>query len=215
LYQTCSSPTATLASAFDLASSTNIIIATTPRTEMVFSYPPDGYIDGRRLGGAIQNMDFHGARLPWPIPSTDWIEAQARNNVTLSFANMTEAEQTFMFPIQLTTPKFDRILEYDPDVSITLLFNPGDSLAPEGRGPASQDPILTTDIQAGVVVAIVLGALAAAGIAAFVFAKWVFPYMKQRNASKGKTQEIETEETTRPASKSTGGWTRSSKPSEL
>eukprot|EP01122_Echinamoeba_exundans_P009674 TRINITY_DN3470_c0_g1_i1.p1 TRINITY_DN3470_c0_g1~~TRINITY_DN3470_c0_g1_i1.p1 ORF type:complete len:611 (+),score=83.32 TRINITY_DN3470_c0_g1_i1:177-2009(+) len=183
VYKQCQSDVASLFTAFDLNSGEQIVGGKTRRTEMNLAYPADGVIDGRILGGAADNMIIHASRLPWPLPSAEWLEAYNVNNRTAPFSFLKATEQSLVIPLQLKVPRVIDRLDYDPDVSITLLFDP------EATAP-SEIPV--AEIQVGLIVGVVFAAIVIVAVGITVFAKVIFPYMQKRLEKKGSVELDET-----------------------
>jgi hypothetical protein len=193
-FKECKSPTAYIFTIFDLGSGQHVVSASSNRTEMTLSYPAEGLIDGRILGGVANNLIVHGARSPWPLPSADLLEAYSVNNETAPFTYIPATEQSLVIPLQLTVPRVMNRLDYDPDVSVSLLFDPdaGNPLLPSAS-PLQED--IPKEVQIGVVIAVVVAAVAAAAISVALFAKVIFPFLEKRKQAlrARNVEEVDTE----------------------
>jgi hypothetical protein len=208
LYKQCLSSSASLFTAFDLISGEQIIGAKTFRTEMSLSYPLDGVIDGRILGGAANNMIVHGSRLPWPLPSAEWLTTYSVNNKTAPISYIPVREQSLVVPLQVTVPRVISLLEYDPDVSITLLFDPE---------PTPPSEFVTPEVQVGLIIGVIVAVIVVIAVGIAVFAKVIFPYMQRRKEARAGVELDEQPSSrtgTSPAQtqKAQSTWTRSTLP---
>jgi hypothetical protein len=129
-----------------------------------------GFVDGEPLQG--DNAAVFLARIPHPLPSALWLEKVKQANGSVIVPAMPESTQSVSIPIEISVIRFKKAVFYDPDISITLLFDPS-------QADPSSAPQQAADIQAGVtvgvIVAIVVVAVAVA-IGLTVFAVVVFPY---------------------------------------
>lgn len=147
---------------FEIEAKTNTI-------DMLFRYGLEAFADGP----VIRPRVFI-SRQPYPLPSATWLAAWLLNNKAPMFPPIPDSEQSFVFPMFMKVRQYDRLLQYDPEISLTLLFDP------EPLPPTSE--ISSAGISAGVIAAIVVVPLVmAAGVT--VFALVVFPYLKQRRAA--------------------------------
>jgi hypothetical protein len=170
----CTSPTANFsASIYGLFSgqAEHGYIFQTTKTRMSLGFAMVGEIDGRILSGLRRNFNVVAQRSPWPLPSAAFMENYAALNRSFNYTKMPVEEQVLIVPLQLEVPKILDRLYYDPDISITLLFDPNESpnLAPE-LGATTQNYTTVT-----IVVVVVLVVVIALGI--LVFAKVVFPFV--------------------------------------
>eukprot|EP01122_Echinamoeba_exundans_P016556 TRINITY_DN842_c0_g1_i4.p1 TRINITY_DN842_c0_g1~~TRINITY_DN842_c0_g1_i4.p1 ORF type:complete len:278 (-),score=42.23 TRINITY_DN842_c0_g1_i4:698-1531(-) len=199
----CSSPLANLTSVYNLVTGEQFIQGASNKTRMTLSYPVEGTIDGRPLLFLRNYAVFVGVH-PLPLPVYKWLNVYANRGLEppVSGIDLAEEEQTIAIPIDLSIPKIERSMYYDPDVSIVLLFDPDpdDAAAPVindlGAG-ANQ----TAVIIAVVVVIVVVAA------AVLLFAKFVFPYLRAR--TKGAV-ELEDEH---DRQRSSSAWKRGAAPS--
>lgn len=142
---------------------------------MTYQYKLDGTIDDVPVTGF--NAKVFLSRFPFPLPSALWLERHTAGNGNTSFDRMPFSEQSVLYPITFAFRPVARKFAYDPDVSITLLFNPG--LVP--ATPEEQN-IVSTGISVGAIIAIVVGCLVAiAGVT--LFAVFVFPYVSHVSSS--------------------------------
>jgi hypothetical protein len=207
--KTCSSNVSSLASAFDLNTGLFVLQSASERTQMTLAYPSEGMVDGRTLSGFDQNLYVVVGRIPYPLPSADVLEAYKLNGKNLTISNIPEEQQTFMLPVVLAVPLFQHILFYDPDVSITLLFNPEDQ--PPNVATAPLDTV-SSDVKVGVVVGAVVGSVAAAALVVLFFATIVFPYMRRRKESAKELQELEDPIASSVDQRASSVWKQSTKP---
>eukprot|EP01122_Echinamoeba_exundans_P007371 TRINITY_DN2253_c0_g1_i1.p2 TRINITY_DN2253_c0_g1~~TRINITY_DN2253_c0_g1_i1.p2 ORF type:complete len:170 (-),score=28.40 TRINITY_DN2253_c0_g1_i1:329-838(-) len=119
------------------------------------------------------------ARFPQPLPSVIWIDRNVAAGGNFSFPTMQPEDQAYIIPIRFTLVKFYRKLEYDPDVSISLLFTPDDNIE---STPQEIDQV-NQGLTAGAIVGIVIAIIAAIAGVTF-FAGWVVPYRRKRNEDK-------------------------------
>eukprot|EP01122_Echinamoeba_exundans_P002176 TRINITY_DN12135_c0_g1_i1.p1 TRINITY_DN12135_c0_g1~~TRINITY_DN12135_c0_g1_i1.p1 ORF type:complete len:611 (-),score=83.87 TRINITY_DN12135_c0_g1_i1:285-2117(-) len=206
----CSSSVANLNSFYDFASGNSILIARTKTVEFRYAYSLIGTLDGVPLYSNTSSIIAH--RLPVPLPSSRWLEANRRAGFIVQSNNMTDAEQSFCIPVELFMPPFQKKFYFDPDVSITLLFDPNDNVAPE-----ETDPGVQAAGSVGLIVGlIVVGVVVLASIT--LFATVIFPYLKRRNA-KHNGVELEEAAGSSPTgnvedeSAKNAGWVKSSTPS--
>lgn len=169
----CYSPIASFFTQFDLRNSETIVGVETQRTRMGLAFPLSGKLDGRILSGIASNFQVFSGRYPWPLPSGLFLESYANVGIVPNFTNIPIEEQTYIFPLQLVVPIILRRLDYDPDVSITLLFDPN-AVPSASFAPDIAEISSSTTIIIIIVVVIVAGIIAIAGVA--IFAKIVFPY---------------------------------------
>jgi hypothetical protein len=144
------------------------LVVRTGTAELQYIYDVNGTIDG--VPTYADTAKIFVARFPAPLQSSRWLEIVRKAGFTLTVNNLTEAEQSFAMLVEITVPEFREKLFFDPDVSITLLFDPNDNLAPE----ATDDGVKATTPVAlivGLVVGIVV-VIAAVTLLATV----VFPY---------------------------------------
>jgi hypothetical protein len=203
----------------------------TKTIEFQYAYRVEGSIDGIPLFG--NNSAIYAPRLPLPLPSTRWLEANRRGGFTVP-SNLTEESQSFAIPVELFIPEFQNKFVFDPDVSITLLFDPNDNVAPEASDPGV---IATTSV--GLIVGLVVGGVVLL-LAGTLFATVVFPYaaapryslqnlayidvnscilccarryMKKRNESTATEPDAELDEPVADTpQRHTNGWTKSKTP---
>jgi hypothetical protein len=133
-----------------------------------YKYYVNGSVDGVPI--YANNASIFVPRLPFPLPSSRWLEANRIGGFTV-LSNFSNAEQTFSAPIEVLVPEFQNVFYFDPDVSITLLFDPNDNVAPEASDPGV---IATTSV--GLIVGLVVGGVVILA-AVTLFATVVFPYV--------------------------------------
>jgi hypothetical protein len=153
-----------------------VVEAKTSSVEMAFRFLPAGFLDGEPL--TFNNAQLFVNRIPAPFPDGTWLERAAAGGYTPNVTSTPEELQALSAPIGISIPRFDRVFAFDPDVSITLLFNPNDNLPPETATPSElelQYSLNVGAVVAGVVVAVVV---VTAGVTIFAFV--VFPYLKAR-----------------------------------
>jgi hypothetical protein len=131
-----------------------------------YVYGLDGSYDGISL--YRNNSDLYAPRLPLPIPSTRWLEANNRAGSRVQ-SNFSDDSQSFAIQVELFVPEFQNKFIFDPDVSITLLFDPNDNLAPEASDTGVQ---VATPV--GLIVGLVVGGVVILA-AVTLFATVVFP----------------------------------------
>eukprot|EP01122_Echinamoeba_exundans_P008320 TRINITY_DN2743_c0_g1_i2.p1 TRINITY_DN2743_c0_g1~~TRINITY_DN2743_c0_g1_i2.p1 ORF type:complete len:503 (-),score=67.81 TRINITY_DN2743_c0_g1_i2:14-1522(-) len=172
----CSSSVADLTSNLDFFSGEYVVEAKTTTVDMVFRFLPAGSIDGDPL--TFNNGRLFVNRIPAPFPDGSWLEratvAGYRPNVTTT----PEEIQALSVPLGISIPRFYQKFAFDPDVSITLLFNPNDKLPPDTATPSELQ--LQNSLNVGAVVAgtVVAAVVIIGGVTAFAFV--VFPYLKAR-----------------------------------
>eukprot|EP01122_Echinamoeba_exundans_P006091 TRINITY_DN1647_c0_g1_i1.p1 TRINITY_DN1647_c0_g1~~TRINITY_DN1647_c0_g1_i1.p1 ORF type:complete len:487 (+),score=57.37 TRINITY_DN1647_c0_g1_i1:541-2001(+) len=181
----CFSSVSNLDQYFDFASGNTILVARTKTIEFRYAYGLVGTIDGAPL---YSNSSFvNAARLPVPLPSSRWLEANRRGGFIVKSNNLTDEVQSFCVPVELAVPEFRDKFYFDPDVSITLLFDPEGNLAPEQTD---------TTVQAATSVGLIVGLVVAGVIVVAsltVFATVVFPYLRRRKWATKDAVELEEE----------------------
>lgn len=136
---------------------------------MEYAYALVGSVDGQPLLNS--NARVNVRRSVNPYGSARWLEAVSRGGFILQ-SNASEAEQSFYAPVELQVPEFRDKFLFDPDVSITLLFDPRDSLPPESSDEAREAATPVALIVSLVVVAVVVIA------AGTLFATVIYPYVQ-------------------------------------
>eukprot|EP01122_Echinamoeba_exundans_P014868 TRINITY_DN6838_c0_g1_i1.p1 TRINITY_DN6838_c0_g1~~TRINITY_DN6838_c0_g1_i1.p1 ORF type:complete len:651 (-),score=64.84 TRINITY_DN6838_c0_g1_i1:75-2027(-) len=195
LTETCSSATSDLVLEYDprpdvQTYSTNLV----RRNKIALSYIYDtkATIDGVGLVSAIS---ISLSKLFGGVGFINQLLDHRLLNQSSVFSPLIQQEnaQSFSLLILAQVPRFRTELLYDPDVSIQLLF--GTDLPPEGpTTPGTGTAVLPEGINTVAVVVGVLVAIAVAFLGVTVFAKFVFPFMKLRLASKLKgSQEFDDE----------------------
>jgi hypothetical protein len=185
----CISPRTNFTSFFSLATGEQFVQGVSSKTKMSLSYPTSGTIDGRPLL-QLRNYAVFAGLHPLPLPAQKWMSLYAKMGITpnVSSISLADEEQSISVPIDLSIPKIEHMMYYDPDVSIVLLFDPDpdDAAAPVindlGAGANQTAVIIAVVVVIIVVVAAVL-----------LFAKFVFPYLRARTAEAVELEEEATQ----------------------
>eukprot|EP01122_Echinamoeba_exundans_P014453 TRINITY_DN6553_c0_g1_i1.p1 TRINITY_DN6553_c0_g1~~TRINITY_DN6553_c0_g1_i1.p1 ORF type:complete len:582 (+),score=27.10 TRINITY_DN6553_c0_g1_i1:63-1808(+) len=170
-YDTCVSPIATIESQA-LPTEEFQHKVTTPTIEMSLRFSLKGTIDGVYLNYTNARVQLTVNAIPFP--SVVWLRINSEANYSTALASLSAPPETqaVSFALRIITASFSGRLEYDPDVSITLLFNPENIVEPPGE--LAQSPVIAA-VSTGLVVGVTIAAIAVAAVLALGFAKLVFP----------------------------------------
>lgn len=153
----------------------DIILHTrTSKTETTSRFFISGTLDGKIL--SFEDAALSVGREFWPVPTASWLEAVGRAGHVPPITSIPESEQCLSAPVDISIPPFQSTFNFDPDVSIVLLFDPEANLAPE----ASDEAAATSATVIAIVIVVVVVVVVAAGVT--VFATVIFPYLKRRKA---------------------------------
>jgi hypothetical protein len=197
LVETCTSDTSDLTLTYDPrpgVGTYSTLLVRRNKIALSYIYDTSAKIDGVDLVSAISlslSRVFDGV-----TPFNALLDYRLLNQ-TAYFSPLIQQEnaQSFSLLILSQVPRFRSEFYYDPDVSIQLLF--GTDLPPEGAtAPGTGTAVLPDGINTVAVVVGVLVAIAVAVLGVTVFAKFVFPYMKLRMASRLKGHEDFDDEST-------------------
>eukprot|EP01122_Echinamoeba_exundans_P008554 TRINITY_DN2858_c0_g1_i4.p1 TRINITY_DN2858_c0_g1~~TRINITY_DN2858_c0_g1_i4.p1 ORF type:complete len:620 (-),score=49.46 TRINITY_DN2858_c0_g1_i4:210-2069(-) len=177
LLANCSGPIGSFKVEYSFASFSAVTSSRTNKTQLSYEYGLVGSLDNVPLDG--DNTGVFLARIPYPLPSALWLEKARLAGGSLSLPTMPESNQSVAIPIEISTKRFQRALYYDPDISITLLFDPSDA-------DPSASPQQLADIQVGITVGAIIAivvVIVVVAVGVTVGAVVVFPYWKSRQAS--------------------------------
>lgn len=138
------------------------------RTRVAFSFAMTATADGKDISstaGVDGSLIF--SSLGW----LSWIIKALWNPLVTPTLNIPAGEENSQFvviPVQLATDKYNYTMFYDPDVSITLLFNP------DQNSPDAADAAVV--FGAGAIAAVIAVPIVII-VGIVVFAKWIFPYV--------------------------------------
>jgi hypothetical protein len=141
---------------------------------MSLRYTVVGTIDGFPLNSSNTRLQLTNNAVP--LPSALWIRINSDANYSTALTRLSAPteNQAVSLALRIITSSFSNKLEYDPDISITLLFNPENLV--EAPNVAAQAPVIAA-VATSVIVGVCIAAVLIAAIGALVFAKFVFPYV--------------------------------------
>lgn len=145
----------------------------TASIRLEYSYAAVGNSDGTPLN--IFNTEFRTLAIVNPVGRLDFLNAINSAGLASSFPAGPLSNQGLLISTEVSFPKFVSSAEYDPDLSLRLLFSPE-----TGEPPLTAAEV--AGLSAGIIAAIVIVIVVAIG-GATVFAVFVFPYLKQRQES--------------------------------
>lgn len=166
-FANCSSELSTTQSSPTL-SGTFSIQTRTNRSIIDHQYGVEVVLDGARLSDG-NDIIYVLASYPYPLPSTFWLERHRVGGGNLSFDVGHPNQQSYIYMSEFRVKPFSRLFAYDPDLSITLLFDP--SRIDETPSVAEQ---AAAAFGVGAIVGIVIAA-AFAVVSIVIFKFKVFP----------------------------------------
>lgn len=180
------------------------------QTAISYQYAQDVYADGVLL--TSQTFGAFFGLFPYPYPESIFLEREFAAGGNTSIAGIPVESQSFIYALRFNVIKFNKTLSYDPDVFISLLFDPQDA---DPQSPKDQE--LAAGVSAALIaVIVVVIVVVLAGLT--IFAWKVLPFLAKRKATDQLPPPDVDEELQSPpaASQSTldsrGAWKTGSRP---
>lgn len=133
------------------------------RMRLSFTYAIVGSLDG--VNFTSDSTDFEIDRFFIPISGHDYLTAVEAYDPTLILPSGSPDKQFFAFILELRIPHFNKIMVYDPDINLALLFDPA-------LGDPNDIQAVATPAVIAAIVIVVLVVVAAVSITAVKFVIW-------------------------------------------
>jgi hypothetical protein len=171
--QTCVSRAGSKFSVAPDSTGSAAVTMTTNTTSFKFSYNGlNGTLDGRPFNFLSNRIELKLTSIFAPLGRLEYVQLHEMVNLGVDLPTGPDSDQVVYNILLGSVGLFNNSFFYDPEVTITLLFNPEDALAPEA-GASQQDTNIAVIV--GVVVTIVVVLL---GVTVFAFV--IFPFLKRR-----------------------------------
>lgn len=166
---TCTSSRMSLTAQYSFVTGVFDVTARTNATQMNLGFSTVGVIDDRDLDSR-RNFAVFVRVFPIPLPIDAWISVYTPRSLPMPVDDLSlvDSEQSISLTVELTFPRIQRKLVYDPDVSIILLFNPEEN--------STFDDLDQQAATSGAVIAVAVVVPIVIVVAIILFAKFVFPY---------------------------------------
>eukprot|EP01122_Echinamoeba_exundans_P007964 TRINITY_DN2551_c0_g1_i1.p1 TRINITY_DN2551_c0_g1~~TRINITY_DN2551_c0_g1_i1.p1 ORF type:complete len:629 (+),score=43.50 TRINITY_DN2551_c0_g1_i1:137-2023(+) len=189
-FTNCTGPLATFKTEVIFGQLVFRITTQTNKTRMTYDYVLSIYSDDLNLADSSQ-ASIEANRFPYPLPSGTWLSRLREAGGVANITNMPEQQQSMVLPVEFSFLPFVNRAVYDPDVSITLLFDPS-------TGDPMDPPQVITDVNnaitVGVIVAIVV-VIVVVAVGLTVGAVFLFPYLARRKETAAELKVIDESET--------------------
>jgi hypothetical protein len=181
-----------------------LVRAKTRTVDMKYRFLPSGTLDGVPI--TVDNSRLFVNRNPFPFADGTWLQKASSGGYIPNATITPEATQGLSLPASISIPQFRRVFSFDPDTSITLLFDPNRNLPPDTATPTELQVQNTLNVAAIAVAVVVSVAVVIAGVTVFAFV--VFPYLKAREqAAEAKKASVDEELEETPAPRPATQWT--------